>query len=500
MSDAETTPTDESSAEKPKSSAEKPKLNLSVELETRSACQRHVTVTVPREDIDRYVSEAFDELGTKAEVSGFRPGRAPRKLVESRFKEQINEQVKGSILMDSLQQVNEDHELSAISEPDLDLDAVVLPDDGPMTFEFDLEVRPDFDMPEWKGLEVKRPVHEYTAEEVERNMRRLLRRYADLAPHDGPAEVDDFVTVNMKFSKDGEQLSVLNEESIQVRPVLSFHDARYEGLDQLLTGAKEGETKSFDVQISKDAENEALRGDTVQVELEILDVKRLDYPELKGEFLEKIGGFENADDLRGAVREEMERQLLYYRQREIRKQITNFLTESADLDLPPEMLKRQYRRELERHVLELRSSGFNEDMIRAHQNTIRQNSLSSTKRALQEHFILERIAEDEGIEATAEDFDDEIDSIADQQDESPRRVRAGLEKRDQMDALRNQIVERKVIDLIAEHAKIEETDFEPPTDDTTAVDHRISGKAESEIPAAQHGGDAEELPSPVDRT
>ncbi len=101
------------------------------------------------------MKDAFNELAPKAEVPGFRPGRAPRKLVESRFKEQVSNQVKGSLLMDSLGQVSEEHEFSAISEPDFDFDAVALPEDGPFTFEFDIEVRPEFDVPQWKGLKLR---------------------------------------------------------------------------------------------------------------------------------------------------------------------------------------------------------------------------------------------------------------------------------------------------------------------------------------------------------
>ncbi len=128
------------------------KLNLSIKVDSPSACQRHVTVTIPREDIERYFDKAFSDLMTSASVPGFRAGRAPRKLVEARFRKDVADQVKGSLLMDSMTQITEDPKLSAISEPDFDPLAVELPDEGPMTFEFDLEVRPEFDLPEWKGL------------------------------------------------------------------------------------------------------------------------------------------------------------------------------------------------------------------------------------------------------------------------------------------------------------------------------------------------------------
>ena len=93
---------------------------------------------------------------TSAQVPGFRPGRAPRKLIETRFRKDVAERVKSSLLMDSIGQVSDDKGLSPISEPDFDFEAIELPDEGPMTFEFDLEVRPEFDVPQWKGLKIKR--------------------------------------------------------------------------------------------------------------------------------------------------------------------------------------------------------------------------------------------------------------------------------------------------------------------------------------------------------
>src|SRR4051812_18299028 len=97
---------------------EKQRLALDVKIDQPSACERHVTVTVGHEDVDRYLKDAFNDLMPKAELPGFRPGRATRKLVESRFKEHVADQVKGKILMDSLSQLSDDHKFTAISEPD----------------------------------------------------------------------------------------------------------------------------------------------------------------------------------------------------------------------------------------------------------------------------------------------------------------------------------------------------------------------------------------------
>src|SRR5262249_18715224 len=145
------TNTEEPAADVEAGEEAKPKLNLSVKIDKRGTCERHLTVTVPREDIDRYFADALKELMPTVQVPGFRPGRAPRKLVEHRFHKEVAQQVKSSLLMQSLEQISEEQKLAAISEPDLDLEAVDLPEEGPMTFEFNLEVRPEFDLPQWKG-------------------------------------------------------------------------------------------------------------------------------------------------------------------------------------------------------------------------------------------------------------------------------------------------------------------------------------------------------------
>jgi trigger factor len=146
-------------------------------------------------------------------------------------------------------------------------------------------------------------------------------------------------------------------------------------------------------------------------------------------------------------------------------------------------------------VLELRASGFSDDFIRAYQNQLRQNSEQTTAVALKEHFILERIAEEEKVDAAPGDYDAEVKLIATQSQESPRRVRARLEKRGQMDSLRNQIVERKVIALITSHAEFTDVPFEPHREDTAGIDHAIGGHdADAEIPDAKYQGEAEELP------
>ncbi|HTM52868.1 MAG TPA: trigger factor [Pirellulales bacterium] len=489
-------PTEKNAPELEDEQAEEPqKLDLSIKVATPSACQRHVTVTIKREEIERYYDKAFSDLMTSANVPGFRSGRAPRKLVEARFRKEVADQVKGSLLMDSMTQITEDENFSAISEPDFDPLAVELPDEGPMTFEFDLEVRPEFELPEWKGLKVERPKREISKKDIDKRLEQILARHGRLVPSETPAAVGDYISCNLTFKNGAVELSSSKEEVIRIRPVLSFRDGKIEGFDKLMKGVKPGQTREAKARLSEDAPNEPLRGQEITAVFEVLEVKKLELPELSPALLEELGDFKDEGELRDAIQEDLKRQDEYQQQREARRQVTAALTESANWQLPPELLRRQSRRELERAVLELRRNGFTDAEIRAYENELRQNSAASTARALKEHFILERIAEDQEIDASPEDYQAEIALIAAQSGESVRRVRARLDKGGLMDSLRNQIIERKVIELVLSHANFKDVPYKPESMDTEALDQAAGGgeEEESSIPEAKNPGEAEPL-------
>lgn len=457
-------------------------LTLEVEVESPSDCQRHVTVTISREDIDRYVDGEFDDLMETAEVPGFRKGRAPKKLVRSRFQKDVSDRIKGRLIMDALTQVSDEQDFSAISEPDFAYEKVEIPDEGPLVFEFDIEVRPEFDLPEWKGIELEKQKTDVSDDQITDHLNSLRQRDADLVPYEGKAEKGDYVVCDLTFTLDGKKIAALDEATIAVRNKLSFADALYEGFDDLMVGAAEGDKKTAKITLSENAADADLREKEVDAEFKVLDVKRVELPEVDEEYMSQFqGDFESVDDFRKAIGESLKNQLEYRAQQNLRDQITDKLLANADWTLPPTLLKHQAGRELERTVLELQYSGFTDEQIQAHSNEIRRNAQSATERSLKQHFIFEKIAEAEEIEPSLQDYDMEVMRIALQQRESERKVRAKLERSGGIDVLRNQILERQVLELIQNEAKLTEVDAdETPEDDVAAIDFAIAGVKDSE--------------------
>ena len=477
-------------ADAPESGEEKKPIQLDVKVESPQACLREVVVTIPQGEVQRYLKDAYDELVPEAQVPGFRAGRAPRKLVEKQFRDRVVEQVKGSLLMDSLSQVTDSQDFSAISEPDFDYNAIEVPEEGDFKFQFSVEVRPEFKTPDWKGIKLAKPVEEVSDEDIDESLSRVLSRYATTEATDEPASMGDKLLIKAEFTNDGKTLSVMDEERVTLEERMTFSDATMDDFGKKLKGAKEGAKIKGKVTLGENAEDESLRGKKVDVTVEVVEVLKEETPELTEAFLEELGDFESEKELRDFVRDSLTRQADYRTEQALRTSVVEALAGTASFELPPELVKRQTMRELERKVLELRRSGFDEDNVRRFVNATKQNAQASTESALREHFILEQIAEEEKVDAEASDYDHEISLIAEQSDQPERRVRARLEKGGQMDALRNQIVERKVIEMIVEKAKVTEEPVEKKgakEDSEFAVYHSVlAAKDDAAIPEAKY--------------
>jgi trigger factor len=482
------------SIDSPENVEEAAPLQLDVQVNSPQSCVRDVVVTIPESEVKRYLKEAYDELVPEAQVPGFRSGRAPRRLVEKQFKDRVTEQVKGKLLMDSLSQVTESQDFSAISEPDFDYNSIPDPGEGSFSFQFSIEVRPEFDTPNWKGLSLTKPVEKIDDAAINRALDRVLKDRAIFEATDDPAAIGDKLVVTIHFKEGDRVLSTMEEEGITLAPKLSLADAVCESFGDDVAGKKEGDVVTTPVKMG--VTDEATDADReIVAEVHIVEVQKLENIQLTDEVLEELGDFETEEELREFIKDSLVRQSEYRTQQSVREAVTNLLSESVSFDLPEDLVRRQTNRELQRRILEMRRNGFDDTTIRGIVNALQQNARASTESALREHFVLEQIAEEESIDAEPAEFEQEIMLISQQSGQSLRRTRARLEKTGQMDALRNQIVERKVIELVVENAKVTEKETAADANDATAesfpVAHGVLGKAvDSDIPEAKYEDNA----------
>lgn len=467
----------------------KRKLDLEVEISDAGPCKKHLKVAIARAEVERQFEESLVSVKKEAAVPGFRPGRAPRTLVQKRFRKEVAGQVKSALLMATLEQLDDDYKLNPIAQPNLDVDAILIPDDGPMTFEMDVEVQPDFPLPAYKALSVKRPVRVIGDVDVEVQMRTFLERYAQLVPKlEGGAAIGDHVTADLSFHKDGIGLNQAKEIQFRLQPELRFQDGSVPDLAGALVGARPGDTREADALVGTASPDAALRGQAIRVTILVHDLKTLRLPEVDAAFLDSIG-FDSEEELRVALREVLERRVAFQQRQSLRRQIVEQLAADTPFDLPADLVARQERSTLRRQVDEMRSAGMSEAEIRAREAEIRANAHESTLQTLKEFFLLSKIADEEKIKVEDEDVEAEIYSIAARTDETPRRVRARIEREGAGEGLASQILERKTIDRILEFTAIQDV---APEAEAKAVE-TLDETATSAAP--EDGAEGEEAPS-----
>jgi trigger factor len=431
-------------------------MSLSVDVHDAGPCRKRIDVVIPEADIAHVRQQTLDEFADKANVPGFRVGRVPRGLVEAKFKRELVDELKQRILVTSLEQLTAEQELDPINEPDMDVDAIDIPDSGDFEYTFEVEVRPDVDLPDFSELTLKREVQEVNEEAIAKYQEQMLLEYGERVSQDGPAVAGDYITTSISFSHKDAVIREISK-SLKLQPTLAFSDAEITGFDELIAGAATGDSRSIDITISDEAESIPMRGETVTATFTLEDVQKFVPAVIDKDLLNRIG-VETESALKEEVENILNRQVTYRQRQSAREQLLEVITSSTEWDLPEELVMKQVDNAMHREILEMQQAGYTPKEIRARENDLRQRSVSVTRQAMKEHFVLDKIATEHEIEVSNEDLDMEIMMMAFQSGETPRRLRARLEKTGVIENLEAQIRERKAIDIALDAAKYDDVD------------------------------------------
>lgn len=451
------------------------KLNQQVLVTDVGPCRKHIKVSVDRANIDKRVAEKYSELVGDSWIPGFRPGKAPRQIVVRKFKKEVFDQIKGQILLESLEQLAEENDIAPISPPNLNPNKIEIPDVGPFTYEFEVEVRPQFELPNYKGLKLKRPVKTFVDADVDVEQNRILSNYGQLVPKPGAAEKGDYIIVDMATDFEGKTIGTAKELTLRIDDTLAFRDGVASKFGEQTIGAQAGDTRVVDIAMTDAVAIQGLKGKSVKATLEIKDVKKLRLPELTHEFLHEFN-VHTPEQFRELVRLTLDRKLEYSQRQSAREQVMQHIAQASAWELPHDMLMRQARKAMQRRVMEMREAGMSDNEISGRQRILERDVLQSTTLALKEHFVLQKIAEVEKIEISDDEIDAEIERMAAQTGESPRKVRAQMEREDLIETLAAQLIERKSLDLILESAEYEEVPLEAEKSVAASEAQAVEGK------------------------
>jgi len=431
-----------------------------VTVEQVGPCKKKVVVSIPAETITKVTEEQYNELRRDVVVPGFRKGRAPRRLLEKRFGKETSEQIKLKLLSEASESAIKDNKLDILGEPDVDYEKIELPEDSSLEFEFEVEVKPEFELPSLEGIPIERPKLEVTDEQVESEVQRI-RRFSGLwTPRkpDDAVEIDDQIIADAILSVE----DVAEEErhdniEIYARPSGFVGPVPVDKLDELLVGAKAGQSKETTVEVPQTFFREEYRGKKVDVKVTIRDVKYLKPAEMNEAFLAGLG-VENENELT----EQLKLNLQTRAERQVRmgmvEQVYKYMQDNTDFDLPTDVVASYSTNLIRRQYANLLSRSLPKEQIEQQMEQLKAGSEQRAKEQVKTFFVMDKIAEKLEVEVSDEELNGQIAQLAVQQGQRPEKMRQQMQQNGSLEQYRQQIRDEKCVEILLESAIITETE------------------------------------------
>jgi trigger factor len=440
-------------------------------------CKKKLEIEIPAETIHAKLDEKYSELRRDAVVPGFRKGRAPLRLLEKRFGTDVTKQVKLELLVSASDAAIKDNNIETLGEPDIDHEKIELPEEGSMKVEFEVEVRPEFELPELEGIEIEKPKIEVTDQQVDDEIVELRKRAGVWAPKEkGGAEEGDRVVADVILVTEGTADHDKRENiEITIRKTGFVAGVPVEDLDKLLNGVKHGDEKKTTVDIPETFYNEELRGKKVDLTIEVKEVKSLEPAELNEDFFKRLG-LEDEADLKDKIRDQINAQAERQARSAMSEQVYAFLRDKIDFDLPSDIVADQSVSILQRQYTNMLMQGMAKEQVDEQMDQLKASSEEQAAEQLKMYFIMDKLADKFEVQVSEEEINGQIAYAAAMRGRRPEKMREELARDGSLAQMTLQIREEKCIEKILEKATIKDVD---------KVSEKPAKKAAAKKPAAK---------------
>ena len=436
-----------------------------INLEKLPDCKALLRIEFPSEDTRAERNQIIKLFSKQAKIPGFRPGKTPANVIEKRFKSEIENEFEDRIVRKAIQKNNEENKIDIINIKEIRDQSHN--SDGTYTATIELIVAPDFELTDYKGIEVTVPKTDVTDEQLEESLSQIRERFAHYEDvKDRGIQMGDFVVINYKGSVDGKAVG----EVLPLAPATLAQNTGFwlkmdensflPGFCTPLIGLKENDTKSVNVTIPDDYEAEELRGQSLDYEVEIVEIKEQRLPELDDEFAEKIEPGKTLDQLKETLREQMQEQRKGYRQEMITNQILSKINSELEFELPQEIVMRETQSRVNDIFNSNTERGVSEGELVEHQEQIIESAGEQANNSVKTSFILEQIAEKEKIEVGQEEVLNRVNEIAARQKTSVKNLTKQLQKKNGFGRIINGLKIQKTLEFLRDSAVIKEVEPE----------------------------------------
>src|SRR4051794_5522543 len=433
---------------------------MKVEVENMPESVSTLRIELPPEEVTKEWDEIANSFARFAKIPGYRPGKAPRKVIEAKFRKEIQDELTRKLVSKSYRDAIEQKQLRVVSLTNVE--DVEFGDDKSIRFRATVITAPEFQLPDYKNIKVEVPPTEVTDAEVDAAIERLRDQAADFADvTDRALQMGDFAVIDFDGTMDGKPLAeVAPNASKTLHGGKKFwlrmaEDNFLPRFCEQLTGSKPNESKVVTVDFPADFPVTELAGKQAVYSVTVIEIKEKVLPAIDENFATKLLPGKTLEDVRHLITHDIEHEKEHEVERAKEAQIVKYLHERVQFDLPPPLLRNETRRALGELVQRNRERGITDEVLKGKEKELVEGAGGLAAHRLKTNFILSRIAEQEKIEVTREDLESQIRQEALRYNISVEKMRKELEQHERLDALAEQILLGKTLDFLKANVSIE---------------------------------------------
>ena len=423
---------------------------MQVSVETTGPLERSVTVDVPEERISSAVEERLKSMTRTSKIQGFRPGKAPLRVIKQRFGPQVRREVVEKLVSSSFYEAVTQEELRPVGAPLIDpLREEV---GAGLSYTATFEVMPEFELVPVEDMEIEKPACNITDANVDEMIEKLRLQRRDFQVVERAAQEGDRINVNYQGRVDGETSENLNSENTNIE----IGEKMYiEGLEEGLIGASAGESLSLNLTFPENYNNEELAGKPVVFEMQVNHVAEAVLPELDAEFFKAFGVHDDDEEkFRLEIRQHMEREVEVATRTRFRDSIMQALYEANEIDVPNTLVNAEFKRMQEMFVNDMKQRGISSEVFSKVADSAELKSTARRQVALQ--LLTAQIISSQNLRANPEKVREIIEKRAQSYEDSAALINWYYNDKQRLAEIESLAMEDEVINWISTRGKVKE--------------------------------------------
>ena len=427
-------------------------------VDNLSPVKKKLWVEIDSKEVGKEVDKAYRVYGKTAKIKGFRPGKIPRKIMENYFGKQIVEQVTETLVRETLPKALEETKLLPVNMPVIENE--ILKTGQNYKYSAVMEVRPEFELEDYKGVEVEKEILSVTDDNVDKQLEEIRESNAKLKTieEDRAVQEGDYVVIDYEAFDGKEPVDGVRAQN---HSLIIGKKQFYPGIEEALTGSKKGDTLTVDVDFENSYFHSNLAGKKVTFKIDLKEIKSIELPELNNDFAKQLGGdIKGLDDLKEKVKEGLVAREEKRIDKEVKERLLSKISETVDFELPESLVENEInagiesvRQNLMRTGSDFEKSGLDEAKLKEEFKPISESKVKGM-------LILGEIAKQNDFSVSEQEIAEGFAEISKDMGFTPDALRQYYETNNMMDSFKQTLLKEKTLNYLLENATVIQVDAE----------------------------------------